>query len=508
MEMIHPRGFKKGEAGKSLLIRFFLWYSALIYGKVRIQRTQEDNMSNQSISRRFFVFGSAAALASASCSTITVRKTTLAKSGYSSPNEKLNIASIGVGGKGSSDVDTCNGETIVALCDVDWRSAAGAFRRYPKAKQYRDFRLMLDECKEIDAVTISTPDHMHAIAAMRCMEQGKHVYVQKPLTHTVYEARLLRETAHRYGVATQMGNQGAATAMHRELAEMIWAGLIGQVREVHSWTDRPIGWWPQGIPNALPEEEVPEHLDWDLWLGPAPHRPYNAGYCPFKWRGWWDFGTGALGDIACHNLSPVVKALQLEYPTSVECIHIKDNNFQTFPTESIVRYEFPARGGFNGFDLYWYDGKLKPKLPAGVDESIGLLDDSTGTMFIGEHGLIVMSGRRRKNVLVVDGEEVVDYRKPDPIIPRLPEIRSDNEEGVESDRMHKIDWIRSCKTGSVSGSNFDHAGPLTEWVVMGTISLRYPFQKLLWDGPGMKFTNHKEANRYVTKHYRKGWELV
>jgi hypothetical protein len=463
-------------------------------------------MSNSKISRRLFLFSSAATLTSIGCTSTTVRNTTLAKSGFQSPNEKLNIAAIGIGGKGQSDVDTCNSENIVALCDVDWRQGNGSFKRYPNAKKYKDFRKMLDECKEIDAVIVSTPDHTHAYAAYRAMMMGKHVYVQKPLTKTVYEARLLRKTAKQCGVATQMGNQGAATDMHREIAEMLWAGMIGNVKEVHSWTDRPIGWWPQGVPNALPKRDVPDYLNWDLWLGTAPYREYNPGYCPFKWRGWWDFGTGALGDIACHNLSPVVKALGLEYPNSVECYHIKDANDQTYPTESKIRYEFPQNTGFGPITLYWYDGKLKPTLPENINDTVGLLEDGTGTMFIGDKGLIVMSSRLSKNVLVIDGE-IVDYTKPDPIIPRLPTILSGDGKNQDADRMHKIDWILSCKTGSISGTNFDHAGPLTEWVVMGDISLRYPNQKLLWDGPAMKFTNHKEANQYVTREFRKGWEL-
>ena len=464
-------------------------------------------MSTKKISRRFFLVGSAASIAATGCVTGNVRKTTISKSGFKSPNEKLNIAGIGVGGKGSSDIDTCNSENIVALCDVDWRHATGTFRRYPDAKKYHDFRKMLDECKEIDAVTISTPDHMHAIAAMRCMEMGKHVYIQKPLTHTVHEARVLRETARKYGLATQMGNQGAATDMHREICELIWSGLIGQVREVHSWTDRPTGWWPQGIPNPLPAQDVPDHLKWDLWLGPAPVRPYNPGYCPFKWRGWWDYGCGALGDIACHNLSPVVKALRLEYPTSIECVHLKDANEQTYPTESILHYEFPKRGGFDALDLYWYDGMLLPKLPKGYGADLNLLEEKTGTMFVGENGVIVMKGEIEKNVLAVNGRIVETFEKPDPIIPRLPSILN-NDVHQEADRMHKLDWIRSCKTGSESGTNFEHAGPLTEWVVMGNISLRFPRQKLLWDGPNMRFTNHDNANQFVTKSYRRGWELL
>jgi predicted dehydrogenase len=455
-----------------------------------------------SFNRRQFIITSAAAAASVGCASTKVRKTTLAKSHYSSPMEKLNIACVGIGGKGSSDVDTCNSQNIVALCDVDWRHGGGTFNRYSDAKRFKDFRKMLDDCPEIDAVTVSIPDHMHARVAMECMMRGKHVYVQKPLTHTVFEARLMRETAAKYGVATQMGNQGAATAKHREVAEMIWSGLIGQVHEVHSWTDRPIGWWPQGVPDALPEEEVPETLDWDLWLGTAPFRPYNKGYCPFKWRGWWDYGCGALGDIACHNLSPVVKALQLEYPTSVKCIHQKDANSQTYPTESIIEYQFPQRGSFDPVKLTWYDGKLKPKAPKGFSEDLNLTSESTSTMFVGEKGVIVMKGREG-NVLAANGEIIKDYKKPQQIIPRIPVVDDGN-----ADRMHKEDWILSCKTGSKASSNFDHAGPLTEWVVMGNISLRFPFETLNWDGPNMRFTNKREANQYVTKEYREGWEVA
>ncbi len=465
-------------------------------------------MSKKEISRRLFLMGTAATLSAAGCATTRYRKTTQAKSHYKSPNEKLNIVGIGVGGKGSSDVNNCSSENIVALCDVDWRRASGTFNRFPKAKKYKDFRKMLDERREIDAVTISTPDHMHAITAMCCMERGKHVYVQKPLTHTVFEARTLKNAAHQYGVATQMGNQGAATDMHRRICEMIWAGLIGQVLEVHSWTDRPKGWWPQGIPDPLPPEPVPDKLNWKLWLGPAPYRPYNSGYCPRNWRGWWDFGTGALGDIACHNLSPVVKALQLEYPVSVECLHQKDMNDQTYPTESIIEYHFPERGGFGPVKLTWYDGMLKPELPEGVSEDLDLLSEKTGTMFVGEKGLIVMKGQINKNVLVADDEIVDDYPKPDPIIPRLPNVPNNSGKGQNADLMHKLDWILSCKTGSPSGSNFDHAGPLTEWVVMGNIALKFHGQKLEYDGAKMRFTNNREANEYISKNYPEEWKLI
>jgi predicted dehydrogenase len=465
---------------------------------------------SQKCTRRLFLASSAAAVAAAGCATTgtktSARSTTLAKSGYKSANEKLNIAGIGVGGKGSSDISQCDMENVVALADVDWQKGAGAFRRFSNAKKYKDFRRMLDEMgNEIDACTISTPDHLHAVAAMRCMERGIHVYVQKPISHTVHEARVMTEAARKYGVVTQMGNQGEASAGRRLTCELIWSGIIGQVREVHSWTNRPI--WPQGIPGPLPEETVPDHVDWDLWIGPAPFRPYNSGYAPFKWRGWWDFGCGALGDMACHILNPVTKSLQLGYPTSIECIHQKGANDQTFPTESILRYTFPQRGGFSPVTVYWYDGKLKPKLTQDIDPAIPLCRPDSGSIFVGDKGIMEIPQNGGVTHVIIDGKKVTDYETPQEILPRLPVYANADGKGADSDRMHKIDWIRGIKTGSIPGSNFDHAGPLTEWVVLGNLSVRFPHTKLEWDGPRMRFTNHNEANRYVSKKYRKGWAL-
>ena len=250
-----------------------------------------------------------------------------------SPNEKLNIASIGCGGKGLGDIMNCKHENVVALCDVDLERAGEAFYRLPKAKQYHDYRKMLEEMPEIDALTISTPDHTHAPAAWMAMEFGKHVYVQKPLTHTVAEARFLTRLARETGVATQMGNQGQSGDGVRETCEMIWAGAIGTVREAHTWTDRPGVVWPQGIPNILEEKPVRPKLDWDLWIGCAPFRPYNIGYCPRRWRGWWDFGCGALGDMGCHNMNPSWAALHLgeAWTFTVECLEEEGNNEQTGP---------------------------------------------------------------------------------------------------------------------------------------------------------------------------------
>ncbi|HNR32420.1 MAG TPA: Gfo/Idh/MocA family oxidoreductase, partial [Candidatus Hydrogenedentes bacterium] len=270
-----------------------------------------------------------------------------------SPNERLNIAGIGVGGMGHGDIMGCRSENIVAVCDVDWLQAAGAFNDLPNAKRYKDYRKMLDEMgDEIDACTVSTPDHTHAPAAYYAMMLGKHVRVQKPLTHTIAEARLLRRVAEEKHLITAMGNQGNSYDELRELCEMIWSGVIGQVTEVHAWTDRPI--WPQGIAEPLREQAVPDTMDWDLWIGSAPFRPYNRKYAPFKWRGWWDFGCGAIGDMACHVLNAAYRALRLmDAPTfTCEVVMQEGMTTQTPPLKSIVKYTFPARAGMGPLDLY------------------------------------------------------------------------------------------------------------------------------------------------------------
>ncbi len=436
---------------------------------------------NNKVNRRTFLLSSATA-AITGCA--TTRKPTLKSLGYQSPNEKLNVAGIGVGGKGSSDIDGCDSENIVALCDVDWERAGRTFKRYPAAKRYRDFRVMLEREKNIDALTISTADHMHAFAAMRAMELGKHIYVQKPLTHSVYEARVLTEAARKYGVATQMGNQGHSGDELRVFCEMIWAGVIGPVREVHCWTNRPI--WPQGIPEPLPPEPVPDHIDWNLWLGPAPWRPYNSGYAPFKWRGWFDFGTGALGDMGCHVLDSTNFALLLDYPSSVECISQQGKNEQTYPEKSIIRYEFPARPSMPPVTVYWYDGGNKPKVPEEFENEVEL--ETSGSIFIGEKGIIT-SGSYARKMKVLPESLAFD---PQPLIPRSP--------------GHYRDWIQAIKGGVPPCSNFNYAGPFTEWVLLGNIALRAE-GKLMWDGPRMRFTNNSDANQYIKREYRAGWRL-
>ncbi len=448
-------------------------------------------MKNRKISRRDFL-GSAAA---AAAFTIVPRHV-LGGAGHVPPSEKLNIAGIGIAGRGSGVLSSVESQNIVALCDVDWRHAAGTFRRYPKARQYRDFRKMLDkEEKNIDAVTVATPDHVHAVASMAAIKRGKHVYCEKPLTHSVYEARKVTEAARKHKVATQMGNQGQAEERPRLISEYIWDGAIGPVREVHVWTDRPLRglndvYWPQGVERPKETPPVPETLDWDLWLGPAPYRPYNPAYLPFNWRGWWDFGTGALGDIGCHALSPVFKALKLGAPTSVGATSTLVNK-ETYPVASVVNYQFPARGEMPPVKLSWYDGGMRPQRPDELED--GRQIGTNGALFIGDKGK--MLGER-----LIPEARMKEYGKPPKLLPRSP--------------GHAEEWIQACKGGQPAGSNFpDHAGPLAEAVLLGNVALRPELKetmnrtRLLWDSPNLKITNVPEANEFLRREYREDWSL-
>ncbi len=455
-------------------------------------KNQASGRQQRSISRRSFL-GTAAA---AGAFTLVPRHV-LGGSGQVPPSERLNIAGIGAGGRGSANLTALSDEkqNIVALCDTDWRNAAGTFRRFANAKQYKDFRKMLDEEeKNIDAVVVSTADHCHAVASMAAIKRGKHVYCEKPLTHNVYEARVLAEAARQYKVATQMGNNGQAGEERRLIAENIWAGAIGAVREVHIWTDRPNNgifgeYWPQGVDRPADTPPVPDWIDWDTWLGPAPVRPYHPAYTPFKWRGWWDFGTGALGDIGCHSFDPAVRALKLGAPISVEACSTRVNK-ETYPLGSIVTYHFPARGEMPPVKLVWYDGGLKPARPEGMDP--GWRMDTNGSLYIGDKGImaghVVMPKARRD-----------EFGKAPQVLPRSP--------------GHYKEWINACKGGEPAGSNFDHAGPMTETVLLGNVALRMELRErlfreaLLWDSEKMQFTNVPEANQYLRREYRKGWSL-
>lgn len=419
--------------------------------------------------------------------------------GAASPNEKLNIAAIGCAGQGGSDINGVASENIVALCDVDWNHAAGTFKKFPKAKQYKDFRKMLDEEKNIDAVIVATPDHMHAFASLAAIKLGKHVYCEKPLTHSVWEARQITLAARRAKVATQMGNQGQASEGTRLLCETIWDNAIGPVREAHIWTDRPSNglfneYWPQGVARPTDTPRVPETLDWDLWLGPAPARPYHPAYVPFKWRGWWDFGTGALGDIGCHSFDPVFRALKLGAPSSVEASSTRVNE-ETYPLASMVTYQFPARGDMPPVKLVWYDGGLRPPRPAELEDSLEM--GATGALLIGDSGK--MLGQRARWTFIPESR-AVEYGTPPRKLERSP--------------GHYVEWIQACKGGSQKpGSNFDWAGPLAETVLLGNVALRLKLrdaltkQKLLWDPVKFQFTNLPEANQFLRREYRKGWSL-
>ena len=411
------------------------------------------------------------------------------------PSEKLNIAGIGVGGRGGGDISAVSSQNIVALCDVDWRHAGGTFRRYPNAKLYKDFRVMLEkEDKNIDAVVVATPDHIHAPASIMAMKMDKHVYCEKPLTHSVYESRMMAETARKHKVATQMGNQGQASEGTRLICENIWGGAIGPVREVHVWTDRPLRglsdvYWPQGVERPKDRPQVPETLDWDLWLGPAPERPYHTAYVPFKWRGWWDFGTGALGDIGCHSIDPVWRALKLKAPLSVHAACTLVNN-ETYPVASRVTYQFGARGDMPPVKLHWYDGGMRPPRPDELDD--GQTFGDNGTLFVGDKG------------------KMFGYR----IIPESRRKEFGNAPKVlERSPGHHQEWIDACKGGKPAGSNFDHAGPLAECVLLGNVALRPAIKEkltrvnLLWDSENMKITNVPEANQYLHREYRQGWSL-
>ncbi|MHC4679038.1 MAG: Gfo/Idh/MocA family protein [Planctomycetota bacterium] len=438
---------------------------------------------NSKVSRRD-VMGAAAAAA-----TLTiVPRHVLGGPRRTPPSEKLNIAGVGIGGRGAGDLDEVGTENIVALCDVHDQYAAKTFKRYPKARRYRDFRKMLAAQKNIDAVIVATPDHTHAVVAMMAIKMGKHVFCEKPLAHSIYEIRRLTEAAREAKVATQLGNQGQASEGTRLVCEFIADGAIGPVREVHSWCNRPIS--PRGIDRPKETPPVPEGLDWDLWLGPAPQRPYHPCYLPFTWRGWWDFGTGVLGDIGCHQFVSIFRALKLGYPTSVEACSSGVNS-ETAPLASIVRYDFPAREGMPPVKLTWYDGGLMPARPKELQEGLrfGNADDN---LFVGEKGK--MLGHR-----LLPEARSKEYGRPPRILPRSP--------------GHHKEWIQACKGGRPAGSNFDVAGPLTEVVLLGNVALRMGqslYEKglrLHYDGPNMTVTNLPGANKYVRSDYREGWTL-
>ncbi len=454
------------------------------------------------MNRRRFLANAAAAGAGF---TIVPRHVLGAHQGTPAPSDRLNIAGIGIGGMGKNNVRRSETERIVALCDVDFEGSKEVFEKYPEAKTYKDYRVMLDEVKDLDAVIIATPDHSHAVITMAAMERGKHVYVQKPLTHSVSEARLLTEAARRYGVQTQMGNQGHSGEGSRLLCEWLWDGAIGEVREAHAWTSRPV--WPQGVEMDRPTEAVPvpPDLDWDLWIGPARYRPFHPTYHPAKWRAWCDFGTGSLGDMGCHIVDPLFWALKLKYPVSVEAnitkhyhgfFELTEPKNETYPASSIVRFKVPAREKMPALEMTWWDGGLMPPRPAGLEPGRRMGDLDGGILLIGDEGAIV-AGCYGESPRIVPEAKMRKYRRPKRTLPRIPE-------GSDG---HEQDWIRACKTGKPASSSFEYSGPLTETVLMGNLAVRYPNRELFWNGAAMEVTNDKDANAYVRREYREGWKL-
>ncbi len=456
-------------------------------------------VSTPHLSRRHFIYTSALAAGALAASLPAYA----ARPKFKSPNEKLDIAGIGTAGRAAADLEGVSGENIVALCDVDANSLANALKKYPGARTYSDYRVMLEKEKNIDAVTVATPDHHHAPAAMHAMHARKHVYVEKPLTHTVWEARQMTLAARKFGLATQMGNQGHSGEGIRQLCEMIWAGAIGNVSEVHCWTDRAKGWWAQGTTRPPGSDPVPSYLNWDNWLGPAPERPYlhdwpanlqtrlsKGVYHPFSWRGWWDFGCGALGDMACHIMDCPQWALKLGPPTSVELVSSSERVPEMPPVMSILRYSFPARGELPPCALTWYDSGQKPPRPAEL-EAAQL--DNNGALFIGDKGKIICGVYGARPHLLPESS-MADYKRPPKTIPRVP-----------GNEPH-LDWIRACKGGPAACSNFDVSGPFTEWVLLGNLALRLN-KKIEWDSKHLRVKNIPEAQELIRGKYRAGWGI-
>jgi len=435
---------------------------------------------SKGITRRTFLRGAAAGGAGF----LFLRSSRMAF-GYEA-NEKLDIAIVGCGGRGAGNLDEVAGENIVALCDIDDGITADAAKSFPKAKVYADFRRMLDQMhKGIDAVVVSTPDHTHAPASIMAMKMGKHVYCEKPLTHSVYEARMMREMARKHKVATQMGNQGTASDGLREEVEVIRSGALGQVYEIHVWSNRPV--WPQGIDRPKETPPVPSELHWDLWLGPAPKRPYHPAYQPFNWRGWIDFGTGALGDMGCHTLNMPFMALDLRNPISVQA-EVFEMTKETYPKRSIVHFTFPARGDLRALRLKWYDGGLKP--PADVLDGRELPE--SGVVIIGDKGRLFSPDDYGSDRELLPKEKFADLKSPPQTLPRSP--------------GHHAEWIRACKGGEPAMSNFDYAAALTETILLGNLAI-VTGEPIYWDAAAMKAINCPKADYYVNRPYRQGWSL-
>ena len=412
----------------------------------------------------------------------------------SDPDKKLNLAFIGPGGRGFSNLTALASENIVAFADVDDARARPAFEAYPKAKRYRDFRVMLEKEKSLDGVVVSTPDHTHATVAIAAMQRGLHVYCEKPLAHSIYEVRRMKEEARKAGVVTQMGTQGHAMEGSRRAVDVIRSGALGEVRELHVWTDRPAGWWPQGEERPMKKHDVPATLDWDLWLGPAPYRHYDPVYVPFKWRGRWDFGTGSIGDMGVHNLDTAFWALQLGLPTSAEVIDAGPKTKDCPPLWSIIQMNYPARGERPPVKLTFYDGKkLPPKELFHGEKMTGngsLVIGSKGTLFTRTwHGGDNLGGEM---FMLLPTKKFVGYEAPKAVLPRT--------------ENHHIEWIKACKGGPRTESGFDYAATLTEGLLVGFLALRTG-KRIEWDAENMKAIGCPEAEPFIKPTFRRGWKI-
>lgn len=451
-------------------------------------------MNNTHLKRRTFLKGTAAVAAAAPFNLVAPH--VVARAGETPPSQRLNIAGIGIGGMGSANLRNLANENIAALCDVDTDYAGKIFNAFPQARKYTDYRELLDKEKDVDAVVIATPDHTHAIIAAAAMRAGKHVYCQKPLTHDVYESRRLAEIARETGVVTQMGIQGHSMQGIRQLREWISAGVIGDVREVDAWcslTYYPWGHASWSSPRGTRPEEtppVPDTLDWNLWLGPAPERPYHPCYHPRTWRSWWDFGCGMMGDRGVHTFDPIVWALDLGQPVSIDA-NSTDQNDETHPIACLVRYEFPSRGEKPPVTLTWYDG-LRPPLPKQLSSEDVLGHPEGGSLFKGTKGMLT-AGVYGENPRLLPASRMQDFTPPEPAIPRV--------EG-----SHEDDWVRAIKQSGKAGADFAYAGPLTETCLLGNVAKRMG-TKIEWDAEKLEVTNLPEANKYIRTVYRKGWSL-